>query len=147
MRGLRRIHGDPRFSADNALNDLGVRRSLGVDSVDALLLIARMRYLGRLVRQRPPTLVALLHFTSGARRLPWVDLVARDTAMLSTLRLLPEGFPTFDGDPAAWSEMMHDSAAWARVLDGIVFAESACDAQAVPTADDAGPLARALHFT
>ena len=146
MRGLRRIHGSMRFSTDNALTDLGVRRALGVDSVDALLLIARMRYLGRLVRQRPPTLVALLHFTSGARRLPWVDLVARDTAMLSTLRLLPDGFPTFDGDPAAWSELMHDSAAWARVLDGIAFAESACDAQAVPTADDAGPLARALHF-
>ena len=144
MRGLRRIHGDARFTADTALRDVEVRRALGVASIDAMLLTARLRYLGRLVRQRPATLLGLLHFRSGARRLPWVDLVRRDADAIAAMHLLPPGFPAFDDDPAAWTELLRGEATWARILDKVFFVESACDAQ-TPVADE-GAQARALNF-
>ena len=143
MRGLRRIHGDVRFSAATELSDIEVRRALGVMAIDAFLLISRLRYLGRLVRQRPETLLGLLHFRSGSRRLPWVDLISRDTALIASMGLLSGGFPAFDDDPTAWTALVRDESEWSRILDRISFPESACDTQKVE--GDSAP-ACALSF-
>eukprot|EP00973_Karenia_brevis_P083741 11619647-Karenia_brevis.AAC.1 len=76
MRVLRRIAGDSRYSADVKYSDLQVRENMQAPSIDCILMVARLRYLGRLVRLQPPTLVALLHVHKDGKRLPWIDLVA-----------------------------------------------------------------------
>ena len=61
MRVLRRIADQVRFSPENELCDLQVREQLKAPSFDCLLMVARLRYLGRLARLQPPTLLAILH--------------------------------------------------------------------------------------
>ena len=38
------------------------------------------------MRQRPETLIGLLHFRSGANRLPWVDLSSREASLVVSMR-------------------------------------------------------------
>ena len=60
-RALRRIAGTPRFEKDeHALSDIEIRRALKVPSYDCILMRGRLRYVGRIVRTRPTTLVAML---------------------------------------------------------------------------------------
>ena len=66
-RALRRVAGTPRFERDeHALSDLEVRRTLTVTSYDCILMQNRLRYVGRIVRTRPTTLVAMLSIRTGA---------------------------------------------------------------------------------
>ncbi|CAK0814249.1 unnamed protein product, partial [Prorocentrum cordatum] len=52
MRVLRRIAGDPRFSTKGEMTDLEVRLKLQMPSFDCPLMVARLRYFARLVRNR-----------------------------------------------------------------------------------------------
>ena len=65
-RALRRIAGIPRFEKDeHALSDLEVRGTLKVPSYDCILMRGRLRHVGRIVRTRPSTLVAMLSIRTG----------------------------------------------------------------------------------
>ena len=65
-RALRKIAGTPRFERDeHALSDLEVRRTLKVPSYDCILMRGRLRYVGRIVRTRPTTLVTMLSIWTG----------------------------------------------------------------------------------
>jgi hypothetical protein len=127
MRGFRRILGDMRFSSDTEFTDIEVRRKLGVKSIDAYLMIARLNYLGRVLRSRPTTLIALLHFRSGDKRLPWVELIVHDTVVAAQLGILPDHLAGIDADPAAWQAFAERESAWSAFVDRISFVESMCD--------------------
>eukprot|EP00973_Karenia_brevis_P045962 6365676-Karenia_brevis.AAC.1 len=86
-------------------------------SIDCMLMVARLRYLGRLVRLQLPTLVALLHVQKDGKRLPWIDLVASDCDKLIELGAV-SGLGTFLGDPGHWLEVIK-SESWEKIVDGI----------------------------
>ena len=59
-RALRRIVGAPRFQRDeHALRDLDFRRTLIVPSYDCIMMRGRSRYIGRIIRTQPTTLLAM----------------------------------------------------------------------------------------
>jgi lactam utilization protein B len=60
-RVLRRICDDPRFSGNVKFSDFEVRAQLQVMPIDALMMKARLRYLARILRNRPADLIAVLH--------------------------------------------------------------------------------------
>ena len=72
MRVLRRIAGDPRFSAKVAMTDVEVRIKLQMPSLDCLLIVARLRYFALLVRNQPLPRFAWLHVGSAEPKLPWM---------------------------------------------------------------------------
>ena len=81
IRALRRIAGIPRFERDErALSDLHVRRTLKVPSYDCILMRSRLRYVGRIVRTRPITLMAMLSIRIGEALAPpeWFVRVQED---------------------------------------------------------------------
>ena len=80
-RALRRIAGTPRFERDeHALSDIEIRRTLKVPSYDCISMRGRLRYVGRIVRTRPTTLVALLSVRYGEPPVPpeWLVRVLED---------------------------------------------------------------------
>ena len=80
-RALRRTAGTPRFERDeHALSDLEVRRTLKVPSYDCILMRGRLRYVGRIVRTTPTTLVAMLSIRTGEPPAPpeWFVRVQED---------------------------------------------------------------------
>ena len=60
MRALRRIADEISYEGRSELNDLQVRRKLGVPSIDCLVQRARLKYAARLETTRPRALVAVL---------------------------------------------------------------------------------------
>lgn len=145
MRGLRRINGDARFSANNDKSDLEVRTVLNVASLDCRMMTARLQYLGRLVRRQPPTLLALLHFRCSrmGRSLPWMQLIRRDLEFISKGGWLPPRFGSFDDDVSSWLSSLQSELAWDAVVRRVHFVESACDKQ---NSADPSPSARALCY-
>eukprot|EP00959_Pyramimonas_sp_CCMP1952_P016474 349419-Pyramimonas_sp.AAC.1 len=98
MRGLRRIHGDPRFSANTHYRDAELRERMSMPSIDCVLSVARWRYVGRVVRNRPLTLISLLHFRKGEQCLPWVRALQHDAAFLQARGFFAD-LPSFDTHP------------------------------------------------
>ena len=127
MRGLRRIAGDPRFSADVQYTDLQVRALLKMPSVDCFVSQLRLAYLGRIVRARPRGLLGLLHLRDGTRRLPWVMEVGKDCERLRVHGLLPASFPGFFDAPDTWLQLIADAAGWKNLVDQLFFLESVTD--------------------
>ena len=144
MRGLRRIAGDCRFSSEVKHTDLEVRILLSVPSLDCMLAVSRLRYLGRVVRLKPHSLCTLLHCHVGDRVLPWVALLSRDCDDLRARGLVPTFLGPFLQDPSAWHSFIADESAWARAVRSLHFSDSVLDAQSSHTA----PLqsGRALAF-
>ena len=65
-RALHRTAGAPRFERDeHALSDLDIRRTLKVPSYDCIMMRGRLRYMGRIIRTRPTTLMAMLSIQSS----------------------------------------------------------------------------------
>ena len=77
MRALRRIGGHCNYG-DSTISDINVRRKLQMPSLDCLMVRARLRYLGRLLRTMPPALLALLACRFGGKRLPWTEQLVQD---------------------------------------------------------------------
>ena len=144
MRGMRRIVGDPRFSTAVSYTDLQVREKLGVPSVDCVLMSARLRYLGRLVRHRPQTLISLLHSQRESSVLPWVSLVTRDCDDLAARGLVPFSPGSFSSSPEAWSTFIATDPGWGRALETLSFAASVLDRH-LPSAP--AEASRALAFS
>ena len=96
MRGLRRIAGQMRYTHESNVTDHAVRSSLGMPSIDCLLIVSRLLYLGRVERERPRSLVAALHARPRGTPVPWMATVRSDVAMLQNLGVFL-GLPAFDG--------------------------------------------------
>ncbi len=143
MRALRRIAGDPRFSADTQYTNLQVRALLKVPSIDCLIARLRLAYLGRIVRSRPRGLLGLLHMRSGEKRLPWVTEVAKDCHRLRDYGLLPVSFPDFFGDPGAWHKLITNASEWKGLIDKLFFVESVTDRSTEGAAHNARALSHA----
>eukprot|EP00972_Heterocapsa_arctica_P075279 11105925-Heterocapsa_arctica.AAC.1 len=69
MRGVRRIGDTCRFGS--APTDSHARRAVGMPSIDCILARARLRYFARILRNMPPTLLALLGARHAGKPLPW----------------------------------------------------------------------------
>jgi hypothetical protein len=130
MRILRRIYGQPRFEhTENT--DLEIRRAFDADSVDCLLMVARLRYLGRLIASQPKQLLALLahrvpHINGSDTRMPWVNLAVADTVRLKLLGAVPHDTPSIDDDPTLWTDLIL-SDEWKATLQQVHFVESTYD--------------------
>jgi hypothetical protein len=141
MRALRRIAGDPRFSADTQYTDLQIRAILKAPSIDCVIAKMRLAYLGRIVRLRPRALLGLLHLRKGDVRLPWVREVAKDCDRLRMNDVLPSSFPSFLDSPAEWYVLILDEPAWKKLLDSLFFIESVTDRHVDVKHDDGCSLA------
>ena len=98
-RALHRIAGTPRFERDeHALRDLEVRRTLKVPSYDCILMRGRLRNVGRTVRSRPTTLMAILSIRTGETLAPpeWLVSVQEDLHFAWKTVALPASAPPPD---------------------------------------------------
>jgi len=143
MRGLRQIAEKQRFGPHDNATDVEVRSQLNAPAIDAILMKARLRYLGRIQRLRPQVLTGLLHIQHAGKRLPWVEMIISDAARLVAMGIAPQGAGDLLTSAAAWANCMEDENAWKRLLDKIHFIESSCDRQAPSPAEDS-PATRAL---
>ncbi|CAK0862941.1 unnamed protein product [Prorocentrum cordatum] len=126
MRVLRRVGDAPRFG--HSETDLEIRTRLKQPSLDCLVMRARLRYLGRLVRSSPPALLALLAARPGGARLPWVTLLVSDLGKLRELVALCSTLPPPEGTASAWVTFISDSPArWANAVSMLFFTDSCCD--------------------
>ena len=126
MRVLRRIGDAPRFGHSDT--DLEIRMRLMQPSVDCLVMRPRLRYLGRLVRNSPPTLLALLAARPGGASLPWVTLLVSDLGKLRALVALCSALPPPEGVADAWVTFISESPVrWANAVSMLYFTDSCCD--------------------
>ena len=79
MRMLRRIAGEMRFD-NTVVSDLEVRTRLQQPSIDCILIRKRLRYVARIVKAMPQSLVAFLTVARADRALPWVEQMHADLA-------------------------------------------------------------------
>ena len=71
----------------------------------------RLRYAARIIREAPPSLLAVLHYRSETgeaqgTRIPYVDLLGEDTRRLVALGLVDKNCASFDDDPKWWAHLM-----------------------------------------
>ena len=131
MRGLRRIADELRFdNKENGKTDLEVRRQLGVPSIDCILLTARMRYLVRIVREAPSTLIAVLHFRREGQPIPWTKLVIQDMMLIARQsQHAPGNDPSLH--PLEWTSWLTSTDAL-HAICSTKFAESIIDGSKPP---------------
>ena len=111
-------------------------------SIDRLLTVARLQYLGRVERERPRSLIAALHARPRGQPTPWVAAVRRDVTMLTTFGFFAD-LPDLDAGAEEWVARMAHKPAWKREVDRVFFTESSCDR--VPASAE-GAASRALSF-
>ncbi|CAK0879178.1 unnamed protein product, partial [Prorocentrum cordatum] len=111
MRGYRRMLGAPRFGP-GAGSDLSFRSVHRIPSIDCVLARARLTYLGRLVRARPPSLSAVLRQRPERNGMPqlsaWLQLVIQDQRRLHQSVALCSNLPDPAEDPEAWCKLICD---------------------------------------
>lgn len=127
MRVVRRIAGCSRFHAD-VESDLIVRNALGVVAVDCLIQQARLRYLRRILVNKPIALQAVLSATHSNRRLPWVDLIIGDMRKLRKFSGKAAGLPDPVDFSGEWLKCITaDEDAWHDIVSGLRYRRSLCD--------------------
>ena len=132
-RALRRIAGTPRFEKDeHALSDIESRRALKVPSYDCILMRGRLRYVGRIVRTRPTTLVAMLSVRFGEPPVPpeWFVRVQEDLQYAWKTVAILTSAPPPDLEAPFWVGVMKDNERWAQIVKSVHFFESALDNRA-----------------
>ena len=135
MRGHRRMHGATR-AGPGGETDLEFRERIRLPSLDCILARARLRYLGRLLRSRPPALLALLRQRPRSRRPGWLDLIVDDLRRLRLTVALCAALPDPDDHPEEWSNfVLADPLRWKQSVAMLHFVDSLCDVRALP--DDA----------
>jgi hypothetical protein len=142
MRVLRRIAGDVRHGHAE-YTDIQVRAITKQPSVDCLLARARLQYAGRLVRNRPRSLLALLHLRRRDKQLPWVQLLISDVALLRLRTGREQQLPDFCNSPSHWVQMMADETAYSKLVSDLFFVDSCCDRTSAPLHEES--VARAGH--
>ena len=69
-------------------------------------MVARLRYLGRLARLQPPTLLAILHINRDGKRIPWMQQIAGDCDLLASMdHVKPMRLGSLFDDHASWLEL------------------------------------------
>lgn len=139
MRGIRIISGCCRFG--RAVTDAEARHSCGMPSIDCIVARARMRYIARLARTRPVTLLALLSSRPAGKPLPWVDLVVNDMTMMRGTVSACAALPHPGTDPRAWAEFMLEPAPWSRAVASLHYDASVCDAAPALRGEATNPFA------
>ena len=132
-RALRRIAGTPRFERDeHALSNLEVRRTLKVPSYDGILMRGRLRYVGRIVRTRLTTLIAMLSIRSGEPLAPpeWFVRVQEDLHFAWKTVAVLASAPPPDLEAPFWVGVVRDKERWAQIVKSVHFFESALDFRA-----------------
>ena len=128
---------DPRFSDDVQFSDAEVRAQLQMMQIDAIMMKARLRYLARIVRNKPIDLVTLLHQRVNGKCLPWICLIAADCRKLQALQLVDPPLPCIMEHPAPWHDLISDTNAWNNIVDKVWLLESMLGKSA---ADNTSPL-------
>ena len=132
-RALHRIAGAPRFERDeHALSDLDIRRTLKVPSYDCIMMRGRLRYMGRIIRTRPTTLMAMLSIQSSEPHATpeWVLRVQEDLHFAWKTVALLASAPPPDLEAPFWIGVMRDNGRWAQRVKYVHFFESAVDGRA-----------------
>ena len=131
MRGLWRIAGAQRFQSTGHGSDESVRRCLGAQSLQCLILRRRLLLVSAIARFAPPFLTALLSARDayGLQCLPWVWLVLHDLSVM--LSHYPSKLAEL-GDPARFSDRWlqfarDDPVPWKHLVNNIVFAPMPLD--------------------
>ncbi|CAK0802742.1 unnamed protein product, partial [Prorocentrum cordatum] len=137
MRVLRRIAGAPRFG--HTAHDVTERDRLGRASIDCLMMRARLRYLGRLLRSQPSALLATLSTRPKDRPLPWAQLLTTDMLKLRELVALCSHLPCPTAGASTWTEFtLASPGRWSSAVSAFHFVDSCCDAAAAAPASTAG---------
>ena len=105
LRGHRRMHDAVR-AGPGSESGLDFRSRTRTPSIDCLLARARLTYLGRLLRSRPPALVALLRQRPRGLRSRWLDLLVSDLRRVRQLVARCSGLPEPDDDPEVWTSFV-----------------------------------------
>ena len=113
---------------DVTVSDLEVRKQLTMPSLDCLVARARLRYLGRIIRSRPASLLAILGSKPAGKSLPWTSLVAQDLRIVWRQVALCGKLPDPIKDAAIWVAFIaSDAVRWKSAANTIFFYESTCD--------------------
>ena len=127
LRGHRRMHNSIRVEGGGE-TDLGFRTRTRTPSIDCVLCRQRLRYLARLLRASPPSLMALLRQRPRGRRGAWMNLIVADLGRIQTLVARCSKLPAPECDPAAWaSYILEDAVRWKQDVQLLFFTESVCD--------------------
>ena len=132
-RALRRKAGTPRFERNaHALSDFGVRRKLNMPSYDCILMRGRLRYVGRIVRSRPATLMVMLSMRTGEPPVPpeWVERIQEDLHFARRTVAMLASAPPPDLEDPFWVGVMRDKVRWAQIVKSVHFYESVLDDRA-----------------
>jgi hypothetical protein len=136
MRVLRRITGDMRFSEDT-VSDIEVRRKVGMPSIDCVLQQNRLKYLRRVLVNRPRVLVAALHQQPNDRILPWVKLVLEDLDTLRRRVGVCQELPPPRDHPNEWSTYIGScETTWREVVSRLHYVHSVCDRKVTVVSPD-----------
>ena len=130
IRGHRRMHDACRIG-DGCESDLAFRERTGTPSIDCLLCRARLRYIGRIVRSQPPSLIALLRQRIAGKRPAWVELVVRDMLRMQQTVARCSSLRHPDAHPEAWMQRAADDPrSWSQDIAVLHFTDSVCDREA-----------------
>ena len=131
------------------MSDLEVRRTLKVPSYDCILMRGRLRYVGRSVRTRPTTLVAVQSFRTGEPPAPpeWFVRVQEDLHFAWKTVAVPASAPPPDLEAPLWVGVMRDKERWAQIVKFAHFFESALDNRAAMKRTTAATLSKACVFS
>ena len=127
MRVLRRMAGCCNYG-EKTISDIAVRKKLQLPSLDCLLVRARLRYLGRILRRKPPALLALLGSRPKDRQLPWSSLIADDLGIVWRQVSICAKLPDPMHGSRDWVAFVSDDPKrWSSVVTTVFFYESKCD--------------------
>jgi hypothetical protein len=130
MRVVGRIVDMPLFD-DSSVSDLEVRILAKMSSLDCWLVKARLRYLGRMLRNRPEPLLALLACRPKNKMLPWAELIVEDMRIARRMSTLCRNLGDPADEPMAWRDfILASQQRWSDVIGSIHFFESICDRHA-----------------
>ena len=136
MRNLERIADNCLFG--HSVRDIDIRRELQSPSIDCILMKARLRYFGRILKMQPPALLALLSSRPGGSPIGWVRLIVQDMRILQQRVSLCSALPDPVGNPKPWLILIRDNPQrWSLAIGALYFVESICDRVAFPKANAA----------
>lgn len=133
MRVLRRIAGHCSFG-EKTISDIEVRRQLQMPSLDCFLVRARLRYLARLLRMRPASLLSFLTSRPCGVTMPWTDLVIEALRVAWRQSTLCSQLPDPLSGSIAWTDfILQDRCRWSCVIGLVFFYNSRRDRSGVPS--------------
>jgi DNA-directed RNA polymerase subunit RPC12/RpoP len=126
MRVLRRVADECKFQ--KCLSDAGVRAKLKAASIECLLMKARLRYLGHILRSRPQALLAMLAVRVKGQALAWTKLIRSDLSVIRARVSLCSSLPEPSYGPKEWVDFITvQPERWSVAVNALFFQDSASD--------------------